>query len=131
MILVLDAIAGIEIVLGRSKAKKLSALILVSEKVMSSELYKAETANALWKYIKLGFLKKDRGAELLSLAQGLVDEFIPIEWNNTESLNEAIRLDNSAYDMLYLTLARRTGACLVSVDKKLNALAKLEDLETY
>jgi hypothetical protein len=35
-----------------------------------------------------------------------------ISENNMEALNEAIRLDYSAYDMLYLTLARRTGALL-------------------
>jgi predicted nucleic acid-binding protein len=45
-------------------------------------------------------------------------------------MNEAIRLDYSAYDMLYLTLARRTGALLLTLDKPLNRIAKREGIET-
>ncbi len=47
-----------------------------------------------------------------------------------ESLNEAIRLNHSAYDMLYFTLARRFGAVLITLDKKLMSLAKSEDIKT-
>jgi predicted nucleic acid-binding protein len=43
-------------------------------------------------------------------------------------MNEAIRLDYSAYNMLYL--ARRTGALLLTLDKPLNRIAKKEGIET-
>jgi predicted nucleic acid-binding protein len=45
-------------------------------------------------------------------------------------LNEAIRLDYSAYDMLYLTLARSTGALLLTLDQPLNKIARKEGIET-
>jgi predicted nucleic acid-binding protein len=63
------------------------------------------------------------------LSENLIDEFIPISENNLEALNEAIRLDYSAYDMLYLTLARRTGAVLITLDQPLNKIAKKEGIE--
>jgi predicted nucleic acid-binding protein len=66
----------------------------------------------------------------LELSENLVDEFIPISENNLEALNEAIRLDCSAYDMLYLTLARRTGAILLTLDGQLNKIAEKEGIET-
>jgi predicted nucleic acid-binding protein len=65
----------------------------------------------------------------LELSENLIDEFVPISENNLEALNEAIRLEYSAYDMLYLTLARRTGAILLTLDKPLNAIAEKEGIE--
>ena len=130
MIIVLDSSAAIEIVLKRAKAKKFEDSLLAGEKVITSDLYKIEIPNVLWKYYKAGFIEKDITNKLLSLANNLIDEFVDIAENNTESLNEAIRLNHSAYDMLYFTLARRTGAVLMSLDEKLLALAKKEKIET-
>jgi predicted nucleic acid-binding protein len=59
----------------------------------------------------------------------LVDEFVPIAENNLEALHEAIRLEYSVYDMLYLTLARRTGATLMTLDGPLNTIAEREGIE--
>ena len=58
-----------------------------------------------------------------------MDEFHDISENNHESLMESVRLNHSSYDMLYFTLARRTGALLLTVDKKLISLAKKENIE--
>lgn len=66
---------------------------------------------------------------MLSLAQNLVDEFIDIAENNEEALHEAIRIDHSCYDLLYFTLARRQGATLMTLDKKLKTLAENAGIE--
>jgi predicted nucleic acid-binding protein len=55
--------------------------------------------------------------------------FIPISENNVEALNEAMRLGYSVYDMLYLILARRTGAILLTLDGPLNKIAEKEGIE--
>ncbi|HOP29679.1 MAG TPA: type II toxin-antitoxin system VapC family toxin [Spirochaetota bacterium] len=130
MITVLDTSAAIEILLSREHSENLREYILKSRKVISSDLYKVETANVLWKYVKSGFIKRDQVNELLSLVQDLVDEYIDISENNEESMNEAIRLNHSVYDMLYFTLARRTGATLLTMDKKLKDLAVSAGLST-
>jgi len=122
MTLILDASAGIEIVLEQARATEFSREIELSDRVISSELYRAEVANVIWKYVKAGLLEKDQAKKTLVLAESLVDQFVPISENNEESLIESIRIAHSTYDILYFTLARRNGAKLLSMDKKLKAL---------
>jgi predicted nucleic acid-binding protein len=130
MIIVLDSNAAIEVVLKREKGTIFRELIESSEKIITSEFFRVETANVIRKYNKGNYIQKKDCNKLLELAENLIDEFVPISENNLEALNEAIRLDYSAYDMLYLTLARRTGALLITLDKVLNRIAKKEGIET-
>ena len=130
MTIVLDPSAGIEIVLNRPLANQLKKYISNSRIVISSDLYKAEVTNVLWKYIKADLITKANGIDLLSLAQNLVDEYYDISQFTIESLNESIRLNHSSYDMFYLTLARRSGAKLLTLDKKLLQIACTEGIET-
>ena len=58
----------------------------------------------------------------------MIDEYVDIAENNFEALHEAMRLEHTVYDMLYLTLARRTGSALVTLDKRLAALAEQEKI---
>ena len=55
----------------------------------------------------------------LSEAISLIDEIHPSDDLVVEAFNEAVRLNHSAYDMLYLVLARRTGSTLFTLDKEL------------
>jgi predicted nucleic acid-binding protein len=130
MIIVLDSNAAIEVVLKRKKGTVFRELIEASEKTITSEFFRIESANVIRKYYKGNYIAKEEANKLLELSENLIDEFIPISENNLEALNEAIRLDYSAYDMLYLTLARRTGALLITLDKRLNEIAKQEGIET-
>jgi predicted nucleic acid-binding protein len=130
MTIVLDSSAAIEIALKRTKAEQFVKLIETSDKTITSSLYRIETANVLWKYYRAGYITKEMGARLLGLAENLIDEFIDISQNCDEALHEAMRLEHSAYDMLYFTLARRHGAALLTLDKKLNLLADKEGIET-
>jgi predicted nucleic acid-binding protein len=130
LIIILDSNAAIEIVLKREKSKILGELIETSERTVSSEFFRIETANVIRKYYHGKYIKKAKCNKLLELAENLVDEFVPIKENHLEALNEAIRLNYPAYDMLYLTLARRMGAMLVTLDHSLNSIAKKEGIET-
>jgi len=130
MTVVLDSNAAIEIVLKREKAVDFRYLVETSEKTVSSEFFRIETANVIRKYYHGKYIKKDECNKLLDMAENLVDEFVPIKENRIEALNEAIRLSYSAYDMLYLTLARRMGAILITLDRSLNVIAKKEGIET-
>ena len=124
MIIVIDASAGIEIVLERSKSSVFGQKILSARKVITSDLYKIEVANVIWKYVKANLLDKNKANMTLELTQGLVDEFINISENNEEAMNESIRTGHSTYDLLYFTLARRYGASLMTLDAKLKELAE-------
>jgi len=124
--LVLDASAALEVILRKDGAKRFIDRIFLAKKVCSTELFRAETANALAKYAKGGFLSKEKCLEALSLADGMVDEYCPIRENETEACSEAIRMEHSVYDLLYMTLARRQGAMLLTCDQKLANLCKRE-----
>jgi predicted nucleic acid-binding protein len=130
MIIVLDCNAAIEIVLKREKGVIFSKLIEDAEKTITSELFRIEAANVIRKYYLGKYIKKIECNKILELAESLIDEFIPIKENNLEAFNESIRLNYPAYDMLYLTLARRTGAILATLDRPLNAIAKKEGIDT-
>jgi len=130
MTLVLDASAGMEIVLGQSRAEDFTREVEISDIVISSELYKAEVSNVIWKYVKAGLLERNQATKTLLLAENLVDHFVPISENNEESLSEAIRTGHSTYDFLYFTLARRNGAKLLTMDTKLKQLCTDSGIET-
>jgi predicted nucleic acid-binding protein len=129
MMVVLDASAGIEIGLGRENSQKFIELLEEASKVITSDLYKAEVTNVLWKYVKLKLLTKDVALQRLQYCLNLVDEYIDITENNQESLIESIRIDHSVYDILYLTIARRNGAILMTQDKKLKEIAREQGID--
>ena len=131
MIIVLDASAGIELSLSRENSEKYGQVLERSTKVISSDLYKAEVTNVLWKYFKAGQLSKEETFKCLHYCEDLVDEFVDISSNNEEALLEGIRIRHSVYDLLYLTLARRNGATLLTQDKKLKEIAKQNGIEVY
>jgi len=129
VIVVLDSNAAIEVVLKRAKGKVFRELLESSEKIMSSEFFRIELANVVRKYYQGKFITRAECGKILELSENLIDEFVPIKENHREAMNEAIRLGYSAYDMLYLTIARRFGAVLITLDQTLNAIAKKEGLE--
>jgi predicted nucleic acid-binding protein len=100
--------------------------LLLADKVLSSTFFRVEAANVVAKYVKSGHLSVEDGGKAFSFCIDMVDEYVPIEANASESFNESIRLGHPAYDMLYFTLARRNGAVLLTCDKKLRILCKAE-----
>ena len=71
---------------------------------------------------KAGMIKQDELSTLLEQCYKLVYSFINIGENSTESLFEAIKLGHPVYDMLYFTLARRSGAIMLTMDQRLTKL---------
>lgn len=130
MIVVLDVSAVMEVILLRSRHRDLLQSIIDAEKVITTDLYKAELASALWKYLKGQYLNHEQTGKMLQKGLSLVDEYIDISENNEEAMYEASRLNHSVYDMLYFTLARRTGATLLTLDRKLHAITLENGIKT-
>ena len=64
----------------------------------------------------------------LNFCDNLIDEYWTISLNIEEALSEAIHLNLSVYDLLYLTIARRTGATLLTLLTLLTQHKTLKDL---
>ena len=89
----------------------------------------AEVANALWRKARQGQIKRaDAGAAMAALSD------IPVRWNDDETVGaDAARLalDHPVYDCVYLALAHRIGATVVTADRRFaNGVAPSEHGES-
>jgi len=91
--------------------------------VLAPELMLTEVANTLWKLSRIGSLVAVDPQVLLAGARDLVDQFEPDRELQVEALALACHLDHPVYDCLYLALARREAAQILTADQRLQALA--------
>ena len=122
--LVLDASAVVRIIEGSPEALVMHEAVLAADLVLAPELMLTEVANALWRLQRAGQLKASGLQQRLSRAADLVDHIAPDRTLLAEALALATHLDHPVYDCLYLVLARREVASLLSADRRLLELAK-------
>ncbi|MEA5474640.1 type II toxin-antitoxin system VapC family toxin [Synechococcus sp. CCY9201] len=121
--LVLDASAVVRIIEGAEPAVRFQEAVLKADLVLAPELMLSEVANALWRLQRAGHLEADGLQERLSRAAELVDVIEPDRHLQAEALALACHLDHPVYDCLYLALARREAAVLLTDDQRLQQLA--------
>lgn len=122
--LVLDASAALRVVFTAEPHTALLDLLENAEAVYAPSLFVAETANALWKYVGAKQISEQDALRLHRDAVALVDRFAPDAELFPEALTVAVRHKHPVYDVLYVLLARRNGAALATMDKRLAALAR-------
>ena len=121
--LVLDASAVVRIIEGAESSTPFQEAVLKADLVLAPELMLTEVANALWRLQRGGHLKVDGLQRHLSRAADLVDVIEPDRHLQAEALALACHLDHPVYDCLYLALARREAAVLLTADQRLQQLA--------
>lgn len=120
--LVLDASAALEAILCRQKADAVLDRIEDSDRVRAPELFAAEVANGLWKHVKAGDIEIDQAQTALRTALDLVDALVPVTDLIEEALATAATHTHPVCDALYLVTARRSGATVCTLDRRLAAL---------
>lgn len=120
--LVLDSSAAVAMTFERPFGEKIRGLMSRDEKVIAPELYLAEMAHVVEKYVRGGYIDAPTGVTLLGKATNLVDELIPMSSLAQEVLSESLRLGHSSCDLFYLVLARRNAATLCTLDRRLQGL---------
>ena len=121
--IVVDASALVRIIEGAEAAAPFREAVLKADLVLAPELMLTEVANALWRLQRAGQLEVDGLQRRLSRAVELVDVIEPDRHLQAEALALACHLDHPVYDCLYLALARREAAVLVTADQRLQQLA--------
>lgn len=121
---VLDASAAVRLILADPTAADLAERVGGAALVLAPELMLTELANTLWKLQRADRLNGLDPQELLAEARELVDRLEPDRHLQAEALALACHLNQPVYDCLYLALARREAASLISSDRRLNALAE-------
>ena len=130
MSLVLDASAACEIVLLREHSEQLINLIRKSDWVISPSLYISEINNVFWKYHRFSTLSLTDCESKIEQAISIPDDYIDDSELYREAFSLACLLEHPVYDMLYLVLARRNNATLLTMDKKLNKAAHKANVKT-
>lgn len=120
--IVLDANAAVAMALGTAYGEAMRDLRLDEERIVAPTLLAAEVTHALTKYMRGGYLTSEEALACGRDAIALVDDFREGETLWAEAMTESVRLDHSSYDLFYLVLARREGATLFTVDRKLQDL---------
>lgn len=120
--IVLDANAAVAMALGAEEGDALKMLRLVSEPVAAPQIMHAEVAHALSKYVRGNYLSTSEALACGKDALLLVDTFYEDASLWAEALTESVHLGHSTYDLFYFILARRLGATLFTLDKKLQNL---------
>ncbi|MFZ4855589.1 MAG: type II toxin-antitoxin system VapC family toxin [Desulfuromonadaceae bacterium] len=129
MNVVIDASAAVGVVLALPGTEIFTPLLEEAALVTAPDLYVAEISNALWKYRKADLLTMERCELLLEQALSLPDRLEESTALYQESFALACRHLHPVYDALYLILARRTNATLLTLDRRLAALAGLLEIK--
>jgi predicted nucleic acid-binding protein len=121
--LVLDASAVLRLITHDPIASGWVEQVGQAPLVLAPALMLTEVANALWKLQRSAGLAGMDPQQLLADAADLVDQIEPDRHLQVEALALACHLNHPVYDCLYLALARREAACLLTADQRLQRLA--------
>ncbi|MBT4484724.1 MAG: type II toxin-antitoxin system VapC family toxin [Candidatus Latescibacteria bacterium] len=124
MILVLDTSAAIEVVLQRNDAKQIGEKISEADWVISPDVYIAEITNVFWKYYQFGDLSLEICESAIDDSLAIVDDIVSSREFYKEAFALSCMTGHPVYDAMFLVLARRNNATLLTKDKKLIKLAK-------
>lgn len=86
-----------------------------------------ETANILWKKVRLGELTPPQAREGLNFIRNAYDEFLSSAELLDSAFDIALHLDHPIYDCLYLACAEARGATVISCDKRLAGKVASDD----
>jgi predicted nucleic acid-binding protein len=129
MILVLDTSAGVAISLRRSDSMPFHDIITRADYVIAPDIYIAEVTNVFWKYHQYHHLDRDICNVSIDLAKQLVDSFIDSEILYKEAFSFSCQNNHPVYDSLFLILARRENAKLLTLDKKMKTIASRHSIQ--
>lgn len=118
----LDASAAVRLVMGMDDGGQIASVLKRAAVVVAPTLYVAEVANGLRGYVDAGVVDRDTAIYRYEEALELIDDLVPDRELGVEALAESIRTRHPAYDLVYVVLARRTGAALLTRDRRLAAL---------
>lgn len=97
-----------------------------SHQLLVPDLLFAEVGNVMWKRVRKGELSADDASEIASVLLRLPLRSYGSAYLLREAVSLAVEAGLTVYDSLYLSLARRIGASLVTADRKLLKLRTTE-----
>ena len=115
---VVDASVAVKWLVAEEDADIADRLAAGGEELHAPRLMASEAANALWRKARAGQIERAEAGAAMAL---LID--MPVRWNDDETVGAdavrlALALDHPVYDCVYLALAHRIGATVVTADRR-------------
>lgn len=123
MKIILDTSAALHVVLQGEQSAALAQVIEQATHVLSPQMARAELGNALWKYMRWQQMQLDLALQHWEDALGLIDQFVDDSQLMPQAMSLAAKHEHTVYDMLFVAAAMQQGARLLTLDKKLKAIA--------
>ena len=127
MSLVIDASVAVKWLIAEEGSDAAHRLAASEDDMHAPRLMASEIANAIWRKARLGEIERGQASSLMAAVPEM-----PVCWSADEMLSAdavrlALALDRPVYDCVYLALAHRLGAQVVTADERFaNALATTE-----
>jgi predicted nucleic acid-binding protein len=128
---VIDASAATAWLANEPDSASVAALIVEGEELIAPDLITAEIGNALWKKGRVGDFDVQNTAKAFRLLKSAGVTLIDSRLLVAEAVHLATRLAHPVYDCLYLMLAQKRGAELVTLDKRMAAAAAAAGLRLW
>ena len=128
---VVDASVAVKWLVVEEDADVAQELATSGHELHAPRLMASEVANALWRKARTGEIERRAAGVLLANVPDM-----PVRWGADETVSaDAVRLalafDRPIYDCVYLALAHRIGATMLTADRRFaNTLASNEHGET-
>ena len=128
---VVDASVAVKWLVAEEDADVADRLAASGQELHAPRLMVSEAANALWRKAQVHQIERAEAGAAMAL---LTD--MPVRWNDDETVGaDAVRLalaiDHAVYDCIYLALAHRIGATVVTADRRfVTAVAPTEHGES-
>lgn len=124
MRLTIDTSVAVKLVLAEVGSDAARALLASDVEFIAPDLIHVEMANALWANALSRRITPDLATHLATVWPPLVGRFYGVTEVMREALHLAFLLDHAIYDCIFLALAVRENAPLITADRRfLNLLA--------
>ena len=122
MTLTIDTSVALKLVLLEPGTPEVWAMVQSNEKLIAPDIIHAEMANGLWANALSKRIMPDQAIELNMAWQPMIDEIHDTAALTDHALKLSFALNHAIYDCLFLALAIRESAPLVTADKKFLSL---------
>ncbi len=124
MRLVMDASVAVKLLVDERTSEAARKLVASGQELHAPRLMATEVANALWRKARVGEIDRAHASTAMAELSGIPVRWAGDETVSTDAVRLALSLDHPVYDCVYLALAHRVGAKVVTADSRFaNAVA--------
>ena len=127
MRLVVDASVAVKWLVEEENSDVADMLLDGRHELIAPRLMVSEVGNALWRKVRMGEIERSHAGALAAAIPQMAVSWAEDEGVCPDAVRLSLALDRPVYDCVYLALAHRMGATLVTADVHfVNALSETE-----